>query len=54
MIPLLSEEEMNKLGAKLVKAELLGNTVRLVLSMLQSDTVTVNGDYLNLAACRQP
>lgn len=27
-IPLLSEEEMNKLGAKLVKAEIMGNTVR--------------------------
>lgn len=26
-IPLLSEEEMNKLGAKLVKAEIMGNTV---------------------------
>lgn len=26
-LPLLSEEEMNKLGAKLVKAELMGNTV---------------------------
>uniref|UniRef100_A0A8C6TX37 CWF19-like protein 2 n=1 Tax=Neogobius melanostomus TaxID=47308 RepID=A0A8C6TX37_9GOBI len=26
-VPLLSEEEMNKLGAKLVKAELMGNTV---------------------------
>lgn len=29
VIPLLSEEEMNKLGAKLVKAEIMGNTVRL-------------------------
>lgn len=28
-MPLLSEEEMNKLGAKLVKAEIMGNTVRL-------------------------
>lgn len=28
-IPLLSEEEMNKLGAKLVKAEIMGNTVGL-------------------------
>lgn len=28
VIPLLSEEEMNKLGAKLVKAEIMGNTVR--------------------------
>lgn len=27
-LPLLSEEEMNKLGAKLVKAEIMGNTVR--------------------------
>lgn len=27
-IPLLSEEEMNKLGAKLVKAEIMGNMVR--------------------------
>lgn len=27
-IPLLSEEEMNKIGAKLVKAEIMGNTVR--------------------------
>lgn len=26
-LPLLSEEEMNKLGAKLVKAELMGNMV---------------------------
>uniref|UniRef100_A0A8C2X408 CWF19-like protein 2 n=1 Tax=Cyclopterus lumpus TaxID=8103 RepID=A0A8C2X408_CYCLU len=26
-LPLLSEEEMNKLGAKLVKAEIMGNTV---------------------------
>lgn len=26
-VPLLSEEEMNKLGAKLVKAEIMGNTV---------------------------
>lgn len=30
-MPLLSEEEMNKLGAKLVKAEIMGNTVRLLL-----------------------
>lgn len=29
VIPLLSEEDMNKLGAKLVKAEIMGNTVRL-------------------------
>lgn len=27
-IPLLTEEEMNKMGAKLVKAEIMGNTVR--------------------------
>jgi len=26
-LPLMSEEEMNKLGAKLVKAEIMGNTV---------------------------
>lgn len=26
-VPLLSEDEMNKLGAKLVKAEIMGNTV---------------------------
>lgn len=26
-IPLLSEEEMNKLGSKLIKAEIMGNTV---------------------------
>lgn len=26
-IPLLSEEEMNKLGSKLIKAEMMGNTV---------------------------
>lgn len=26
-IPLLSEEEMNKLGAKMVKAEIMGNKV---------------------------
>lgn len=25
---ILTEEEMNKLGAKLVKAEIMGNTVR--------------------------
>jgi hypothetical protein len=26
-LPLLTDEEMNKLGAKLVKAEIMGNTV---------------------------
>ena len=26
-LPLLTDEEMNKLGARLVKAEILGNTV---------------------------
>lgn len=26
-VPLLTEEEMNRLGAKLVKAEIMGNTV---------------------------
>lgn len=29
VIHLLTEEDMNKLGAKLVKAEIMGNTVRL-------------------------
>ena len=28
VIEILSEAEMNKLGAKLVKAEIMGNTVR--------------------------
>lgn len=28
-IPLLSEEEMNKLGSKLIKAEMMGNMVSL-------------------------
>lgn len=27
-VPLLSEEELNKLGSKLIKAEIMGNTVR--------------------------
>lgn len=26
-LPLLSEDEMNKLGSKLIKAEIMGNTV---------------------------
>lgn len=28
VVKLLTDEEMNKLGAKLVKAEIMGNTVR--------------------------
>lgn len=32
-LPLLSDEEMNKLGAKLVKAEIMGNTVSQLLLM---------------------
>lgn len=31
--PLLTDEEMNKLGAKLVKAEIMGNTVRPINSL---------------------
>lgn len=41
-VPLLSEEEMNKLGAKLVKAEIMGNTVRAILPFRYSDEETTN------------
>lgn len=34
-IPLLSEEEMNKLGSKLIKAEIMGNTVSWVFISLK-------------------
>lgn len=37
-LPLLSEEEMNKLGAKLVKAELMGNTVMIEKLKSQLDS----------------
>ncbi|CAL9683876.1 unnamed protein product [Knipowitschia caucasica] len=37
-VPLLSEEEMNKLGAKLVKAELMGNTAMIEKLKSQLDS----------------
>lgn len=41
-IPLLSEEEMNKLGARLVKAEIMGNTVsRLEFCLCQKMTLLI-------------